>query len=182
MLLRRGEVGPRIEDHLDPDHASRHRFIADGDYAKHLANWLVHFPRQQVLILIHDDIQADPSRAFDTIRRFLSLEGVAGGNLKQLVKAKELPTLPRPMRRLLAPLKPIVAPFRRHRWFSSLRSLIARPIAYPPLTDALRQKLCDYYRDDIRELENLLGRSLKWIPSESWDACNKSLAMARSQT
>jgi hypothetical protein len=162
MLLRRGEVGRRIEDHLDPARASRERFIADGEYGRHLARWFDHFDRRDFLILLHDDIKANPTPSFDAVSAFLSLSGAKSFNLKQLVKAKELPTLPLMMQRALAPFKPMVAPFRKQRWFATIRNRFARPIEYPPLADELRKKLRDHYRDDVMTLEKVLGRSVGW--------------------
>ena len=163
MLFRRGEVSARIEDHLDPLRAARGRFIADGEYAAHLSRWFSHYAREQFLVLVHDDICANPGASFDAVARFLSLEAGPVSNLTEAVKVKESPTLPPSMRRMLLPFKSMAAPFRAQRWFSSIHGLLARPVEYPPLPDELRKRLRDHYRSDVARLEHMLGRTVTWM-------------------
>lgn len=160
MLLRRGEVGRDIEAHLDPAKAAAGRFVADGEYARHIAHWLDCFPREQFLILLYDEIRAKPGEAFEDVSRFLSLKLMAASTIDNSVKVKGEPLLPLGMRRTLAPLKGLAAPLRRHGWFKALRSSMARPFEYPPLTDYLRNRLREHYRQDIGKLEAMLGRPI----------------------
>jgi hypothetical protein len=72
--------------------------------------------------------------------------------------------VPPAARRLLAPLKGIVQPYRRTRFFVAVRSLIARRLRYPPLTPDLRQRLEAYYATDIACLAEMLQRDLSiWV-------------------
>jgi hypothetical protein len=82
------------------------------------------------------------------------------------VKDKEAPMLPLAVRRLLAPLKGATRPWRGHPLFERARALLARPVLYPPLDDALRRRLGAFYAADVRALERLLGRDLGgWLQS-----------------
>ena len=41
---------------------------------------------------------------------------------------------------------------------------IARDVAYPPLSDALRARLADFYADDVERLSRMIGRPLDhWL-------------------
>jgi hypothetical protein len=58
-----------------------------------------------------------------------------------------------------ARLRSLVRPLRRR-----LKRMNAVPAARAPLPPELRHELCDYYRQDVRDLERLLGRKLGWLP------------------
>lgn len=55
-------------------------------------------------------------------------------------------------------LRSLVRPLRRR-----LKRLNAVPAARAPLPADLHRELCDYYRQDVRDLEMLLGRELDWL-------------------
>lgn len=160
MLLRRGEVDRDIETHLNPATAATGRFIADGEYARHLSHWYDYFPKEQFLVLLYDDIRAKPGEAFEDVSRFLSLKLMPAANVDNSVKVKSEPLLPLGMRRALAPLKGIAAPLRQQGWFRAIRGSIARPFEYPPLRDDLRKRLRDHYQADVAKLESMLGRQV----------------------
>src|SRR3546814_4900093 len=57
--------------------------------------------------------------------------------------------LPLPMRKLLRPLKDAVKPIRGHPLFERARSVVARPVRYPPLSPTLRAHMEEYYARDV---------------------------------
>ncbi|MEM9107721.1 MAG: hypothetical protein AAGC96_18930, partial [Pseudomonadota bacterium] len=81
-------------------------------------------------------------------------------NLKQRVKSSDVAMLPLSMRKYLAPFKGMVAPYRQTAAFKSVRGLFAKPNRYPPLTDALRERLSEFFQPDIEALSQHLGRDL----------------------
>ncbi|PAA83687.1 hypothetical protein BOX15_Mlig009254g1 [Macrostomum lignano] len=50
-----------------------------GEYARHLANWLAVFPRQQILVLSGERLVADPGAVMEELQRFLGLELIITG-------------------------------------------------------------------------------------------------------
>ena len=48
-----------------------------GVYLPQIENWLTHFPSDQLLILVSEEMYADPQGAFDQVCRFLGLPEVA---------------------------------------------------------------------------------------------------------
>jgi hypothetical protein len=164
MLLRRGTVNHRIGDYLDPARAASQRFIADGEYGKQLSHWLCFFPREQLEIILYDEISRRPIEILTEVSSFLGLESVMTTGGSKPVDVKEEPRLPLTMRRALSPLKAAVAPYRGRIWFKAIHSALARPFVYPPLGTDLRNKLADYYRNDVINLEKILGRTVPlWL-------------------
>jgi hypothetical protein len=165
MLLRRDVVGDDIARYLDPDRVPLRRFLDDGLYASHLACYLKLFPREQIKVVLYDDIERDAVAVFDEVAAFIGLVApVRPQVLSQRVNEKEVPMLPLPLRRLLAPLKGAVRPWREQLLFRRVRALLARPVCYPHLDEGLRRRLRAFYADDLRTLEGMLGRSLEgWL-------------------
>ena len=101
----------------------------------------------------------------------------ASALLDQRIKNKNAAMLSPIARRVLAPLKGAVAPWRENAAFRFARALIARRIDYPALTPALRDQLADYYREDVAALGRLLGRDLGgWLVEREPDASGRSAA------
>jgi hypothetical protein len=160
MHYRRGDVGRDLERCLDPARTPVPRLLEDGFYHRHLSNFLRVFPREQIKILLYDDIRSDPRPVFEDVCAYLGLDVPAVRAVERRVKDKETPVVPPRARRLLAPLKGIVGPYRQTSAFIAARSLIARSLRYPPLTPELRQRLASYYAADVARLAGLLGRDL----------------------
>lgn len=161
MHYRRGEVGKDIDRYLDPARTPIPRLLEDGFYYRHLTKFLGVFPSQQVKILLYDDIRQRPAQVFRDVCGYLGIDDtVAPQAVERRVKDKDLPVVPPSARRLLAPLKDLVQPYRQTHAFGTIRALIARSLRYPPLTPALRERLAAHYADDVASLSELLGRDL----------------------
>ena len=48
-------------------------YVARGCYAEHLERWLALFPREQLLVLMSDDLRDDPGNALSKAERFLGV-------------------------------------------------------------------------------------------------------------
>lgn len=161
MLYRRGQVDGDVDRHLDGARATERRFLEDGLYGLHLQRFLDHFPAEQLQVILHDEIRQAPTVVADEVFRRLGLPAqFDGGQIAARVNDGASPMVPLALRRLPPPVKRLASPFRGTRIFRGMRSLIARPIRYPPLSDETRSRLAEFYRDDIARLSRLLGRSL----------------------
>ena len=165
MLLRRGEVRDDVERYLDTSNATMPRFLHDGLYARHLRAFLDLFPREQIKIILYDDVSRDPAAVFAQVASFVGVRDARFVNApERRVKDRTAPMLPLAVRRVARPFKPLVAPWRSHRWFQKVHARLARPVRYPPLSNELRYRLLDYYTDDVATLEKLLERNLdRWL-------------------
>jgi hypothetical protein len=166
MHFRRGEVGEDIEHYLGDDSPHAERLRAGGLYFRHISRFLELFAREQLCVTLYDDLDRDPAGVLNRVRQHIGLATTEVGEpvIELKVKDKAEPHVPLPARRLLAPLKSLVQPFRDHAWFRAARSTVARPIRYPALSLPVRDKLRTYYRDDVCSLSDLLGRDLSvWL-------------------
>lgn len=157
MLLRRGTVGRDIARHLDPQRAQTQRFLADGTYAQHLRRFYDLFDRDQILILRYEDILTAPQAQLDRFAAHLGLTETLAPPLAGRVKDARAATVPRPLRRLLAPFRPLLDPLRNTAPMRGLRNLVARRETYPPFDAKLKQAVTEFYAPEIDALERLTG-------------------------
>jgi hypothetical protein len=112
-------------------------------------------------VILHDEIKHDPAAVTADVLRTLGLPPARDAEqIERRVNDGASALLPLAFRRLPAPVKRLAAPLRGNRLFEGARNLIARPIHYPPLSDDTRNRLADFYRDDIEQLGRTLGRDL----------------------
>lgn len=167
MLYRRGTVDGRIERHLTGS-SRESRFLDGGLYRQHLDRFFDRFDREQIQVVLYEDIQRVPATVLEAVRSHIGLSApVAAVAPAHRHNDSRAPMLPIGMRRALAPLKGAVAPLRRHDWFKGLHRRLARKVDYPALTTDLRRRLRDYYAADVEALQTVLGRNLDhWLAAE----------------
>jgi hypothetical protein len=161
MLFRRGTVRADLRQAITDPGPAETRFLQGGLYATHLRRWLRHFRRPQLRIILHEDIRTRPERVVQEICQHIHVDThIVPAAIAERHNDGAKPMLPLAMRRALRPARPLLDPLRDNRWFAGLRSAMARPVQYPPLTPELRTLLQQHYHDDIREAEDLLQRDL----------------------
>lgn len=157
MLLRRGTVGRDIANHLDPRRAAGERFLADGCYGTHLRRYYDLFDPSQILVLRYEDILTQPQQQLDRFAAHLGLGENLAPPLEARVKDARTATVPRPLRRVLAPLRPMLDPIRHTAPMQKLRGLVARKEIYPSFDADLRAAVSDFYQPQIDALQDLTG-------------------------
>ncbi len=161
MYFRRGLVGASPEDYLTTPDNDYPRFLCDGLYGRHIRTWLKHFSKGQILAFRFEDVKTRPREVVDMVSKHIGVDPVFDASLaEKRENDSRAQILPLPLRNLLAPLKDTVKPLRGKRWFEGARSVMAREISYPPLSADLRERLEDFYREDISIAEDLLGLDL----------------------
>jgi hypothetical protein len=165
---RAGRVGEDVGHHLGGDSPEAERLRAGGLYFRSISRFLELFPREQLCVTLYDDLDRELATVLQRIRRHVGLAATdADGDRHAMdlrVEDGNVPVVPLPACRVLAPLKSLVRPFRHSRWFRATRGLIARPVRYPELTGTVRERLRAYYQDDVGALSQLLGRDLSpWM-------------------
>ncbi len=136
MALGRAQLHPHeASDQWFLDHfrsaASRER----GDYAECLERWWSVFPREQLLVLLHDDIAEAPLLVLEALASHLHVDAADFARL--------------PADDLAQVVVPAVAPGD------------AAPAAGPkPARPSLVPALCEQYGPQIERLGRLLGRDL----------------------
>ncbi|MXN67429.1 sulfotransferase [Stappia sp. GBMRC 2046] len=167
MLYRRGEVGRDIDRYLDPEKPQTARFIGAGEYYHHLQIYFELFPAEQILVTLYETIKTEPERQLETVRTFIGLEPDKSASfMRPKVKDKTTPMLNPRMRRVLRPVKPLVAPMRGNNLFQKVHGALASEMRYEPLPAHLRDALIEYYKSDVEALSRMLGRDLSgWLRS-----------------
>ncbi len=168
MLFRRGTVKGLPQEYMTSLNSEQPRFLNNGLYAAHLRRWMELFPAENLLVFTFEDVRDYPSQ---TLARVFNHLGTQVHHDPEAVKrkyndsSKEL--LPLPIRKMLAPLKPMVRPYRNSSLFRATRDLFAKQVAYPPLSDDMRNHLIEFYTSDLTELGELLDRDfLNWLQSD----------------
>jgi hypothetical protein len=165
MWYRRGEVGRDIERYLDPSSSRSARFVDLGFYGRQVQAYYDRFPSENILVTFYETIRTTPEEQLTTVRAFLGLSGERSADLIQTkVKDKTTPMLSPRLRRMLRPVKPVVAPFRNNPAFRKVHAALATEIKYSPFPDRVRQRLIDHYASDVEALGRLVGRDLSaWL-------------------
>lgn len=164
MLYRRGTVAGDPRPYFHRTTTPQPRFLEDGLYRQHLERFFTHFPRDQITVILHEDIHERPLDIIAEVCRHIGVPPPEAPAVMTRVNGAEAPLLPLGVRRTLRPLKPIAAPLRGQPWFEAMRAPFARPVEYPQLGQDLQQQLREFYAEDITSLSQLLGRDLSpWL-------------------
>lgn len=134
-------------------------FISEGFYCEHLARFLRLWPRERVLLLLYDDLVADPQRFLQTIYRFLEVDEHFVSDLAEQkinAAAAQKLTVKSPAAYWLGKL------LRRAGQHSLAHKLeTSNAGALPALPSSTRKWLIEtYYSDKNQQLARLLGRDL----------------------
>lgn len=137
-----------------------------GRYHEQLSRYFDRFTRNQIHVLLFDDLRRSPPRVMQDLYRFLGVDPA-------FVPDFGTPHAPggMPVSRLLESfltstaikyaVKPWV-PVQAANWVRRLRTRNMRPA--PSLPPELRKELTRHFRDDIAKTSDLIGRSLEhWL-------------------
>ncbi len=163
-LRRRGrQFDPAHE--LSPDATwagPESRWMQLSRYSEQLSRFFQVFPRDQLLVLLFDDLKRSPLKVTQNTYRFLNVDP---GFVPDFATPHALGGMPadRLLERFLtrsaisSAVRPLV-PKGASKWVKRLRSLNLRQA--PPLPAELKRELTKQFRDDIRKSSDLIGRSL----------------------
>lgn len=152
--------------------AARPEYVDRGRYARQLEPYLQRFDRTQILILVYEDIRRDPLQFLRTVYRFLGVdESFVPSHLHRTVNEGQVPrfvALEQALNRSAGSLRRMG--FDRLVWLvkqsglpRSIRALNRRSSAEGLAPSADQRQRCYHdLREDIVQLETLLGRSLPW--------------------
>jgi hypothetical protein len=141
--------------------------LGGGLYHQHLQRYLVLFPRQQLLVLIYEEMVENPGHELGRLAAFLKV-GMIWSDPAALLRERVNPGEAPRLRRSFALARQAAGKLARHdlNWPVRLakrlgvRRWFGRTAEKPSLSPALRLRLADFYRDDVRMLGRLLERDL----------------------
>lgn len=139
--------------------------VQRGFYAAQLQRFYDRFPRENIHVLLHDDLVADIDATLRTLWRFLGVDAdvpapEGRANAAATPRSARLNRVLWPAVDRAARLVPVT---RRGSGLGerALRRTYAPP---PPFPDALRSELRALYRDDVLATAALIGRDLSpWL-------------------
>jgi hypothetical protein len=165
MGVRAGRITKRVED-LDP---STDALFRPGLYAGALRTYFDLFGRQAVKVVLFDDLNARPSALMSELFRFVGVDPGFQVDTSYRFNPGGLPARPG-LHRFLNSLKriPGLQRYAPKRWRSALRKVRDGNLQKAdPLDAQVRERWEDYFRDDIRRTEQLLGIDLsRWLTAE----------------
>jgi hypothetical protein len=135
-------------------------YLDGGYYARHLRRYLDCFPREQLEVVLSDDLRDEPEKVLRRLWRFVGVADDAavpharavneavGPGARSLLRVAQATGLMR-LRRYL--------PERGRAWIKGFFSSLGEP---PRLDPATRARLVEHFAGHINDLEQLLGRSL----------------------
>jgi hypothetical protein len=142
-------------------------YRAMGGYARQLQRFCERFPRENLHIVLHDDLRTDAHAVVSGLYEFLGVDANFRPQIAARTNPGGIPRFPRLYRLLASPrrfrttARKLVPAVARNRFSRRLRRW---PVARPPLDAALRASLTEAFRDDILQLQDLLGRDLgHWL-------------------
>ncbi len=173
--IARGHIPPRPFMQALPENPD---YIAQGHYARHLSRWCSAFPPEQRLILLQEEVFADPLAALARLAQFIGrpapvLDATirAPKNVSDQPRSKLLRQGLRGCGRMARSLG-MEGAVTALKSVPPVRQVMAwndRPIRalIHPLTEAERKVLASHFNADMEQLAGMLGRdSLPW---RSWN-------------
>lgn len=147
--------------------------LTAGDYADHIGLWRETFGEDRILILLLDDIQADPGAALSRLTGWAGLAPLAPeADARERVNAASAPRFPLAAK-VAARAVTFLRDARLHRLVEvgkrlGLNRVYGGSDAPPPtISDADRQRLAVRYAPHVEAVERLLGRDLGWLASDA---------------
>jgi hypothetical protein len=155
----------RIKD----DHSILLRYRELGLYSKQLARYYEVFPRDQMKVILYDDFVESPSRVMRELYEFIGVAADFQPDLNLQSNVTKRPDDENPLHRFISSenlfrsaLRKLLPMSARRRIRETVRDILFKPP--PPLGTEQRRELQVLFRDDIHELEQLLGRDLSaWL-------------------
>lgn len=159
----------------------KHIELERGLYYTQLKRFFDYFPKEQILVLIYDDIEKDPALFMQNVYSFLGVDNTftpqSVSQRKNITSGKRMrfPFVHKTLQRLdravvKGALSPIIVPFLKtlgvHKAARYIKKMNTRP--EEKLRPAKEKELYEetltflkkYYEDDMTQLESLIGRDL----------------------
>lgn len=141
-----------------------------GKFGKQIEHLYATFPRDQVLVIVLDDMSADVKKVYEDTLAFLGVKSDGRTDFPRINVGKTVPDTwwgrfsGRPPDWWIRGSHFLKTTFNIDDFhiLSNLRERFAKKEKRPPLPADFRAELVEVFRDDIEKLSDLLGRDLSW--------------------
>jgi hypothetical protein len=159
--------GPEFRDDLRRFNCD---YVANGEYARQLADIDQRFARDNVKVVLAEDMRRDTVAVVQDLYAWLGLDASYVPRFEAELNPNQVSTRPLVSRLLswsppkaLRPLaRRLVSPRRVDAWKRKVRQRNQRVEAKPAMPDDVAARLREHYGPFNRELERRLGRRLAW--------------------
>ncbi len=175
MSLCGNLVSKNIAQELSPN-AATNNFVSQGMYFKYVDEYIKLFGSQNVKVLIYEDLLKEPKSFVQQVYSFLNVDSdFEPSNLyKRTNQKKSLPKYEKIFYLLQSfqewlkinniKGKAVINYLRRSGYFNILHRLNQSNDDFPELSREIKQELADFYREDVNQISQLLGRDLSfWL-------------------
>jgi len=169
--LQRGWTLPSFEKMVYKRHLALMRYIYISSYHLHLTRFLKIFPKDQVFVLLYDDLLAYPQDYMKEVYRFIGVdENFSPPNLGRRYNEYSITRLiwlQRILIRMTSVRWELTSQWRGYRRMARVGRLLVRlngaAGSYPPLPNDLRRALIKEFEKTIEYVETYLQRDLlRW--------------------
>jgi len=143
------------------------RYQCLGFYYQQLSRYYERFDADQILVVLYDDLVADAHQLMKKVYDFLRVDRAFTPDTSLHHNPSGIPRL-RWLRWMMRPERPFGSVIRillPQKLRTRLGAFVYRlNLKKPPISPQMRRALISVYRDDILQLQNLIGRDLTdWI-------------------
>jgi hypothetical protein len=180
-LFRQGLRNPRPGSFEEALEMYPEKILTPACYYEHISRWLDVYDRSQLHIILYRDISDRPEQTIQNLFSFLGVDSsVHPSSLEKTGKSSRRGTSPRSKTweqaytkvydflttQVYMPLMNILGHNRAEKIKNKLRvrevmEIIFRSTGYPNMNPETRVALRDYFSEDIRKLESLVGIDLQ---------------------
>jgi len=170
MARGKGHTGMSFEEVVQSRDV---RFIERGRYGRQIERYLDDFDRDQILILIHEEVFDAPSESLNAICSFLGIEDTFYRD-QSWITEKVHPASTERSIFLHRAIGAVATWMRHHRGARQVLDLLkSTGIAdrvkkmnkktrdYPEMLPEVRRELDEYYAPTVRRVENIMGRRIE---------------------
>jgi hypothetical protein len=146
-------------------------YFSEGLYARQLREWLRHFPKERFLYLLTEDLRDRPKELLRTATEFLGIDLRVRVETASQYNVASQPRWPWLMRFLAGrsvikrPIGALLPTYLKRQIRVRIRRLNVKSMnSRPQLDPSLAASLRRAYREDVRQLSDLIDRDLShWL-------------------
>jgi len=172
--------GGLVSENLDVELAQNSRYLKEGLYHRHISRYLRYFERENILILVYDDLKNDPKSYLDAVYNFLGIDrSFQPSVLNSPYHVRKMRPRFQTVYNLLVKTSrwiqenmrfetgiDLIKSLRRSGWVDLFHAL-NQGKKYPPLSKTKRKELVAFFQSDVESLSELLDRDLThWLEVE----------------
>ena len=166
---------PEIKNIANDPHDLRHKlFIDSGIYVKHLKNIYKYFPKEQVMVVLYEDIETNGVETCRKIYKWLGIDASFAPDVNKkynTTQRRKSHFYTRTIRKLLKPnsiarkvFNSVVPEYHNHKVGNLLRNLNNKDATYDEMDPETKAFLLEFFKPYNKELAGMINRDIS-----AWD-------------